>query len=46
MVLGRALRQSVEGMVRLAAERYRTPPEGPPFVRPDGTPLAPSADAP
>lgn len=46
MVLGRALRQSVEGMVRLAAERYRTPPEGPPFVRPDGTPLALPADSP
>ena len=39
LVLGRALRESVEGMVRLAAERYRTPPGGPPFVRPDGTPL-------
>ena len=46
MVLGRALRESVEGMVRLAAERYRTPPDGPPFVRPDGTPLSPPADAP
>jgi hypothetical protein len=39
LVLGRALRESIEGMVRLAAERYRTPPDGPPFVRPDGTPL-------
>jgi hypothetical protein len=46
MVLGRALRESVEGMVRLAAERYRTPPAGPPFVRPDGTPLSLPADAP
>jgi len=47
LVLGRALRESVEGMVRLAAERYRTPPDGPPFVRPDGSPLAPPpADAP
>jgi hypothetical protein len=46
MVLGRALRESVEGMLRLAAERYRTPPAGPPFVRPDGTPLTPPPDAP
>ncbi len=40
LVLGRALRESIEGLVRLAAERYRTAPEGPPFVRPDGSPLA------
>ena len=46
MVLGRALRESVEGMVRLAAERYRTPPGGLPFVRPDGTPLSPPPNAP
>ncbi len=46
LVLGRALRESVEGMVALAAERYQTPPDGPPFVRPDGTPLSPPADAP
>jgi hypothetical protein len=39
LVLGRALRESVEGMIRLADERYRTPPDGPPFLRPDGTPL-------
>lgn len=39
LVLGRALRESIEGLVKLAAERYRTAPEGPPFVRPDGTPL-------
>jgi hypothetical protein len=39
LVLGRALRGSIEGMVRLADERYRALPDGPPFVRPDGTPL-------
>ena len=39
LVLGRALRESVEGMVRLAAERYRAPSNDPPFVRPDGEPL-------
>jgi hypothetical protein len=41
LVLGRALRESIEGVLRLADERYRTPPDGPPFVRPDGTPLWP-----
>jgi hypothetical protein len=45
LVLGKALRQSVEGMVRLAADRYRTPPGGPPFVRPDGSPLTAPLDA-
>ena len=39
LVLGKALAQSVEGMVRMADERYRGPVAGPPFVRPDGTPL-------
>lgn len=39
LVLGRALREAVEGMVRLARERYADPPEGPPFVKPDGEPL-------
>jgi hypothetical protein len=39
-VLGKALRGAVEGMARLASERYaREPPPGPPFVRPDGQPL-------
>ena len=46
LVLGRALRESVEGMVRLSRDRYRTPPDGAPFVRPDGTPLAPPPNAP
>ena len=46
LVLGRALRESVEGMVRLSRDRYRTPPDGAPFVRPDGTPLAPPPDVP
>ena len=39
LVLGRALRESIEGVVRLADERYRVPVDGPPFVRPDGSPL-------
>ncbi len=39
LVLGRALRESIEGMVRLANERYRVPVDGPPFVRPDGSRL-------
>lgn len=39
LVLGRALEQSVAGVVRMADERYRGPVSGPPFVRPDGTPL-------
>jgi len=40
MVLGKALREAVEGMVRLADERYRRAPTvGPPFLRPDGSPL-------
>jgi hypothetical protein len=39
LVLGRALRESIEGLVALAAAEYRTAPEGAPFVRPDGTPL-------
>jgi hypothetical protein len=39
MILGKALRQSVEGMVNLAGELYQGPVDGPPFVRPDGTPL-------
>ena len=46
LVLGKALAQSVEGMVRLADERYRGPVDGPPFVRPDGTPLGPVPEAP
>jgi hypothetical protein len=46
LVLGRALRESVEGMVRLAGERYLAAPAGPPFLRPDGKPLTPPADAP
>ena len=41
LVLGRALRESIEGLVALAAAEYRTAPEGAPFVRPDGTPLDP-----
>ena len=36
MVLGKALREAVEGMVRLARERYAEPPPGPPFLQPDG----------
>ena len=39
LVLGRALRESIQGLVKLAAAEYRTAPEGPPFVRPDGSPL-------
>lgn len=39
MLLGKALRESVAGMVRMADERYRDPPPGPPFLRPDGQPL-------
>jgi hypothetical protein len=39
LVLGKALRQSIEGILRLAEERYRALPDGPPFVRPDGAPL-------
>jgi hypothetical protein len=39
LVLGRALRESIEGMLRLAEERYQVPREGPSFVRPDGSPL-------
>lgn len=39
LVLGRALRDAVAGMVDLAAARYLEPPSGPPFVRPDGDPL-------
>ena len=47
LVLGKALTQSVEGMVRMADERYRGPVDGPPFVRPDGSPLdAPPPPAP
>jgi hypothetical protein len=46
LVLGRALRESVEGMVRLAGERYLAAPAGPPFLRPDGTPLTPPAGPP
>jgi hypothetical protein len=44
LVLGRALRQSVEGTLRMADEQYRVPPEGPPFVRPDGSPLSEPAE--
>jgi len=43
LVLGRALRESIEGLVELAGAEYRTAPEGPPFVRPDGSPLVPPA---
>jgi hypothetical protein len=43
MALGKALTQTVEGLVRLADERYRGPVAGAPFVRPDGTPLEPSS---
>ncbi len=43
LVLGRALRESIEGVLRLADERYRTPPDGRSFVRPDGAPLLPPA---
>ena len=41
LVLGRALRESIEGLVKLAGAEYRTAPAGPPFVRPDGTSLDP-----
>jgi hypothetical protein len=44
LVLGRALRESVEGLVRLAEQRYRMSPGGPPFVRPDGAPLLPRSE--
>lgn len=37
LVLGRALRESIEGLVKLAEERYQTALAL--FVRPDGTPL-------
>ena len=46
LVLGRALRESIEGLVKLAGAEYRTAPAGPPFVRPDGSPLVPSAAIP
>jgi hypothetical protein len=46
LVLGKALTQSVEGMVRMADERYRDPVDGPPFARPDGTPLDSAPDTP
>lgn len=42
LVLGRALRESIEGLVKLAGAKYRMAPAGPPFVRPDGSPLVPS----
>jgi hypothetical protein len=43
LVLGKALTQTVEGAVRMARERYQGPVDGPPFVRPDGSPLDPVA---
>lgn len=47
LVLGRALSESIEGLVKLAGAEYRTAPAGPPFVRPDGSPLgSPAATQP
>jgi len=39
LVLRKMLRESIEGLVALAKARYRSAPDGPPFVRPDGRPL-------
>lgn len=44
LVLGKALRASIEGLLALAQGEYLTAPEGPPFVKPDGSPLETAAD--